>query len=287
MKNNSKSGCLPFIICSAAAIIAGALIKRRLKKLPVITENINILGVPVNAVDMDEALRRTESFIATGGPHHVFTADASGLIRAAEDSEFAELVRDADMVTADGAGAMLAVEMRGGKLPGRVSGCDLVDKLSELAAVKGYRVYLFGAAEGVAMAAAEKLQTKYPALNIVGVRNGYYKPDEEEDIVQQIIAANPQILYVGLGIPKQEQFIRKYFTTLNIPVMIGIGGSFDVISGTLKRAPQWMQKVGLEWLYRLIQEPQRLPRMTALPRFIVAAWKSRESERVKKLTIDN
>jgi N-acetylglucosaminyldiphosphoundecaprenol N-acetyl-beta-D-mannosaminyltransferase len=281
MKNNVKSGCLPVIICGAAAIIAGALIKRRIKKLPIITNGVTILGIPVDAVDMDGALCRIEEYITTGGPHHIFTADASGLIRAAEDEDFAKLVRAADMVTADGAGALLAVEMRGGKLPGKVSGCDLVDKLSGLAAAKGYSVFLFGAADGVATAAAEKLKSLYPTLNIAGIRNGYFKPEEEEEIVRQIIAANPQILYVALGIPKQEQFIRKYFTTLNVPVMIGIGGSFDVISGTLKRAPQWMQKVGLEWLYRLIQEPKRLSRMTALPRFIVAAWKTKDVERVK------
>ncbi len=282
MNIDKKSGCLPVIICKAAFIIAYLLFKRRFIKLPILSGKVNILGISVDALDMSGVLTKAEEFINSAAPHHVFTADASGLIRAAEDVEFAELVKNADLVTADGAGAMLAVEMRGGRLSDRVSGCDLVDKLSELAAKNGYGVYFFGAAEGVAESAAIKLQQKYPSLSIAGIRNGYFKPEDEEEIARQVIAAKPQILFVALGIPKQEQFIRKYFHLLNIPVMVGVGGSFDVISGTINRAPVWMQKSGLEWLYRLIQEPQRLPRMTALPRFIVTAWKTKETEKIQR-----
>ncbi|HOF89226.1 MAG TPA: WecB/TagA/CpsF family glycosyltransferase [Armatimonadota bacterium] len=224
--------------------------------------------MPVDPLTMEAAVARIESFIAAGGPHHVFTADASGIMRTWEDPELRDIVRQADLVTPDGAGVMLATELQGRRLPERVSGCDLVDRLAERSAERGYRLYLFGAADGVADAAAAALVEKYPGVHIAGTRHGYFTDDEELKIVQAINRAKPDILFVALGIPKQEQFIRKYFALLRAPVMIGVGGSFDVISGQLKRAPEWMRKSGLEWLFRLIQQPERLPRFAALPRFV-------------------
>ncbi len=251
-------------------------LSRRWKRAPLATERVELLDVPVDPLTMAEALARIEEFIRSRTPHHVFTADALGIMRSQDDPDLLEIVRQADLSTPDGAGVMFASGLHGVRLPERVSGVDLVERLCALSARKGYRIYLFGAAPKVAEAAAACLQARYPSLLIAGMHHGYFSPEEEADIVRDIAAAHPDILFVALGIPKQEQFIRRHFHALGVPAMLGVGGSFDVISGRLHRAPRWMQRLSLEWLYRLIQEPSRLPRITALPRFIMAAWKTRK-----------
>jgi N-acetylglucosaminyldiphosphoundecaprenol N-acetyl-beta-D-mannosaminyltransferase len=277
MTTSRKSvGCILGLLALGGTVVAGALIQRRRKRLPVAAERFAVLDVPVDPLTMAEALARIEAFIAEGTPHHVFTADASGIMRAQEDPELQAIVQQADLVTPDGAGVMLATELQGMRLPERVSGCDLVERLAQLSAENGYRLYLFGAAEGVADAAAAALVERHPGVQIAGTRHGFFTEDDEVKIVQAINRAKPDILFVALGIPKQEKFIRKHFELLRAPVMIGVGGSFDVISGQLSRAPRWMQKSGLEWLYRLLQEPKRLPRLAALPQFIWTAWRKRK-----------
>lgn len=278
MSNIKRTGCLLSTIAAAAVVISGGLLWRRGQRLPVAKERVNLLGVPVDPLTMPEALSRIEEFIKSGRPHHIFTADASGIMRTQEDPELQAIVQKADLITPDGAGALLASKFQGVKLPERVSGVDLVDRISALAAEKGYRIFLFGAAEGVAQAAAETLQQRYPGLTIAGTRNGFFSADDEPQIVKDIAATHPDVPFVALGIPKQEQFIRAHFAELGVPVMVGVGGSFDVISGRLQRAPEWMQRSGLEWLYRLSQEPKRLPRLAALPRFILAAWQNRKQK---------
>ncbi len=268
----ARRGCLPATTLLAAVLIFAAKLKRA---LPIATARVTLLGVPVDPLTMPEALARAEGFIASRRPHHIVTADASGVMQAQDDPALLGIMQQAALVTPDGAGVLLAARMRGVQLPARVSGVDLVEQLSALAAQKGYLVYLFGAAEGVAAEAAEKLKARHPGLTIVGTRNGFFTPAEEPQIVRDIAATHPDLLFVALGIPKQEQFIRGYFTELNVPVMIGVGGSFDVIAGRLQRAPVWMQRTGLEWLYRITQQPKRLPRLAALPRFIVAAWREK------------
>lgn len=276
MKRQHSIATLIISGIAAVGIVSGAVLLRRLKRVPVATERMPILDVPIDPVTMPGALAQIEAFIASGQPHHVFTADASGIMRAQDDAAFMGLVKQADLVTPDGAGVILAGKLRGAALPERVSGVDLVEKISALAAEKQYRVYFFGAAEGIAAVAADTLAARYPGLPIAGVRNGFFTAEEEEHIVAEIAKAKPDVLFVALGIPKQEQFIRRHFRDLGVPVMIGIGGSFDVISGRLRRAPRWMQKAGLEWLFRFAQEPSRLPRFASLPRFIVAAWQGRK-----------
>ncbi|MEI7834385.1 MAG: WecB/TagA/CpsF family glycosyltransferase [bacterium] len=273
---SNKPGCIIGTIIAAAGIVSGAVLLRRLRNLPVATERVELLDVPVDPVTMEEALRRIDAFIISGKPHHIVTADASGIMRALETPEFGDIVRRADLVTADGAGVLLATKLCGQRMPERVSGCDLVVHICALAAEKGYPVYLFGAGEDIARQAADKLVSRHPGLQIAGTRNGFFTPEDEPKIALEIAASGARVIFVALGIPKQELFIRKYFDELNVPVLIGVGGSFDVISGNLKRAPRWMQVTGIEWLYRLAQEPKRLPRMAALPRFIVAVWRSRK-----------
>jgi N-acetylglucosaminyldiphosphoundecaprenol N-acetyl-beta-D-mannosaminyltransferase len=237
---------------------------------------VDILGVSIDALTYDSALERMDAMIAGGGAHHVFTADVSGIMRAREDAELAEIVRTCDLVTADGAGVLWAARLFDFPLPERVSGVDLVRRLCALAADKGYRVYLLGAAPGVAEAAGERLRAEHPGLDLCGIHDGYFT--DEQEVVELLRAARPHILFVALGIPKQEQFIRRWYRELDIPLCLGIGGSFDVISGRLERAPLWMQRAGLEWLFRVKQEPKRWRRLAALPKFVgliaVSSWRA-------------
>ncbi|HEY3377818.1 MAG TPA: WecB/TagA/CpsF family glycosyltransferase [Armatimonadota bacterium] len=277
--DKQKTGQIFGSLALAALIVGSGLLLRRWKTHPTATERVAILDVPIDPLTMAQALGRIDEFIRSRAPHHIFTADASGIMRAQDEPVLLDIVQQADMVTPDGAGVMLASHLHGVQLPERVSGVDLVEAISALAAQRGYRIYLFGAADGVAQSAADTLQARYAGLTIAGTRHGFFAAEEAGAIAREIAETKPDALFVGLGIPKQEQFIRTHFHTLGVPVMIGIGGSFDVISGRLQRAPRWMQRTGLEWLYRFAQEPTRLPRLAALPQFVIAAWRSARATR--------
>ena len=150
----------------------------------------------------------------------------------------------------------------------RVSGVDLMERICERAAERKYSVYLLGARPGVAGAAAQALEARCPGLRIVGAHHGYFTPEQEPEVVTAIAQAQPDILFVAFGAPKQEKWIRQHLAELQVPVAIGVGGSFDVFAGRVRRAPRWMQRAGLEWLHRVLREPSRLPRVWALPRLV-------------------
>ena len=230
---------------------------------------INLLGVGVDRVTMAEAMERVTEFMRQDTPHMIVTSDATGLMRAQDDDELRGIVNSADLVTADGAGVILSARLLNMPLDVRVSGCDMVGEISKVAAQLGRSVYLLGAAPGVAEMAAANLQKQAPGLVIAGCRDGYFKPEDEPALIADIAAQHPGALFVALGIPRQEKWIKAHMAELGVPVCIGIGGSFDVISGLKKRAPVWMQRTGLEWLYRVAKEPSRLPRLVALPRIVL------------------
>lgn len=236
-------------------------------------ESINLLGIRVDRVSMAEAMQRVETFMHEDTPHMIFTGDATGLMRAQDDPELYRIINEADLVTADGAGVVLSSRLLNQPLDERVSGCDMVVEISKVAARLGRSVYLLGAAPGVAEKAAENLCAQAPGLQIAGCHDGYFKPEQEATLVAEIAARHPGALFVALGIPRQEKFIKQHMSDLGVPVCIGIGGSFDVISGLKKRAPRWMQRTGLEWLYRVSKEPSRLPRLTALPRIVILTFR--------------
>ncbi|UCH33016.1 MAG: WecB/TagA/CpsF family glycosyltransferase [Armatimonadota bacterium] len=229
---------------------------------------VELLGVAVHRTDVAGALHRITQFVEEGAPHHVVTPDSSALVRAQEDPELMDILRSADLVTADGAGVVWMAKVLGLPLWERVSGVDLMDHICELAAEKRYSVYLLGAAPGVAKAAAQKLQECYPGLTVAGTTHGYFNETQESQVVHRIAEAKPDILFVALGVPKQEKWIRRHLDDLKAPVAIGVGGSFDVISGRVRRAPAFMRRWGLEWLWRTLWQPSRLPRLAALPRFV-------------------
>lgn len=239
--------------------------------------SIHIHGFRVDCVTMDDALSLCEKFIAEGGPHHIVTADASMVMTARENSEFNEIAGKAALVTPDGAGILWASKKLGTPVPAKVSGVELSERLVALSGEKGWRVYFLGAGPGVAEAAAQKMREKYAGANIVGVRDGYFKTDDEEAAIAEVAAAKPDILLVALGIPRQEKLIDRYKDRLGAKVLIGVGGTLDVFSGTVKRAPVWMQKVGLEWFWRVASNPNaaRFKKLAVLPRFALLTLKSR------------
>lgn len=232
------------------------------------SSRVNILDVSVDRVSMAEALTRIEGFIKEGSPHVVVTADSSGIVQAQSDPEFMKILKEADLVTPDSVGVLWAARRKGGPIEDRVSGVDLVGKLCALSADKGYRIFLLGAEPGVAELAAEKLRLLHPGCNIVGSRHGYFPSDSDEIVAQEVAEAKPQILFVAMGIPRQEKFIAKTKHIIGASVAMGVGGSLDVFSGKTKRAPKLFQKLKIEWLWRLILNPSKIQKAKSLPRFV-------------------
>lgn len=239
-----------------------------------------VLGCRVDAVTLREALDVLSQFIASGRPHHVVTLNAEMAYRALRDLEFKTIINRADLITPDGAGIVWATRILGSPVPERVAGIDLVQALAWRAAGEGWRLFLYGGAPGVAEEAAQRLKERYPGLNILGTSHGYLNREEEKRLLESLKESPPDILLVALGSPKQEYWIAEHLEELGIPVAIGVGGSLDVLAGRTKRAPHFMQKWGLEWLYRAMREPRRVKRVGALPKFIIAVLM--EARKVRK-----
>ena len=238
-------------------------------------DSVTILGLRVDRLSVDEALSTIDRFIAEKTPHTIVTADASMAVIARRDPELHAIVDSADLVTPDGAGILMASRLLGVPVKYKVSGVDLVMRLCALSSGKGYKLFFLGAAPGVAAEAAVKARDKWPGTHIVGVRDGYFTPEQEPSVLEQIKAAAPDIVMVAFGIPKQEKWIDRNKAALGVPVFMGIGGSFDVLSGRVKRAPVVMQRFGFEWLYRLIQNPRKISKVMTLPQFAFLVLRQR------------
>lgn len=232
-------------------------------------DRIDILGCRIDKVNMDQALSFITERVEEGTPSHIITLNAEIVYQAVRKKQLQEIINAANLITPDGIGIVWAARQLGVSLDERVTGIDLLDHICSIAAERGWRVFLLGAAPTVAEQAADKLLYKYPGLPMVGIEHGYFKEEEEKDLISRIKACSPQILFIGLGAPKQEYFIKRYLQHLDVPICIGVGGSFDVVAGIKKRAPKLFIKFNLEWLYRLLAEPSRFKRQLALPCF---AW---------------
>lgn len=232
---------------------------------------IEIVGVKVDNVNYTEAEKRVEEFLEGDKLNMIFTPNGEMLLNAVKNRKLEDILNEAQLVIPDGIGVVIASKFYGTPLQERVTGVDLTYKILAIAAEKGSKVYILGAAKEVVSAAADKIRERYKGINIVGLRDGYFSEDEEGEIIEDINEKEAEILLVALGVPKQEFFIYKYKAEIKAKLAIGIGGSLDVISGRLKRAPEFYQKAGLEWLYRLIQEPSRFKRILSLPKFILLA----------------
>ena len=232
-------------------------------------ERVNILGVDVDAVTMAEAVDVVRRAMDTRAGVMVATANAEMLMRATHDEELRHILPD-------GAGTVWAARYLGHAMPERVAGYDLAQELLRCAPAEGRRVYFFGSAPGVAEKAKAKAEQLYPGIEIVGVRNGFFSPADNAAIIAEIRAARPDLLLVALGVPKQEKWIAAHLAELDVPVAIGVGGTLDVMAGVMKRAPLWMQKAKLEWLFRGLMQPKRAGRLLALPKFVLKVHASRK-----------
>ncbi len=234
---------------------------------------LRILGIPVDRVTLKETLCRIETFIASGKPHLVVTADATAIVIAHSDANFRSLVESADLVTPDGNGILWAGKYKGHRFAERVSGVDILERLCALSAEKGYRLYFLGAEPGIADLAARQLQAKYPGCKIVGSHHGYFPSDSDIEVAQKIAMTQPDVLFAAMGMPRQEQFIRATEDLIRAKVAMGVGGSFDVYSGKTKRAPILIQRIKLEWLWRLMLNPSKISKVRLLPRFVLLVRK--------------
>ena len=207
---------------------------------------------------MEGALRRIETYVEAGGHHLVATVNPEFVMRARKDPEFARILESADLCLPDGWGVVWAARRNGCNVPGPVTGVDLIPPLARICAQRGWRVFLLGAAEGVAADLAARLRNDNPGLEVGSSTSAG---------ADQIADQHPQVLLVAFGAPKQEKWIDATGRASGAPVQIGVGGSFDYLTGRVRRAPAWMRKAGLEWLFRLAVQPWRVRRMLALPAF--------------------
>ncbi len=230
-------------------------------------DKVNILGVHVDMVDINGAADKIMSFFDEDRLHSVYTPNSEIIMEAYKNPGFAKVLNNADLLTADGIGVVYASRILKKPIKERAAGYDIARVVLSRINNTEHKLYLFGGKPGVAEEAMSKLLKEYKGLKIVGLRNGYFKPEEEADIVSDINNSGADIVFVCLGAPLQEKWIDRHKDELNARVAMGIGGSLDVFAGKAERAPEFFCKTGLEWFYRLCKEPQRAGRMTALPKF--------------------
>ena len=238
-------------------------------------ERADLLGVSVCKVTAAEVIDKILEYLKTDEGHIIVTADASAVVIAMDDPEFTEIIREADIVTPDGAGILLASKILGLGITEKVSGVDLARSLCRLSGEKGFSIYFLGAAPGVAEEARQKLLEQYPDMKVVGVHHCYFKPEEEASIVEDVKASGADILLVAMGIPAQEKLIKRNLDKLGVKAAIGVGGTFDVFSGRIERAPVWMQRHGMEWLHRLCKNPKKISKVAMLPKFMMKVLRKR------------
>jgi N-acetylglucosaminyldiphosphoundecaprenol N-acetyl-beta-D-mannosaminyltransferase len=230
---------------------------------------VRVLGVRVDCMDMDAALDRIAELVDSGGHHLVATVNPEFVMRARADHEFAAVLESADICLADGSGVVWAARRQGCAIREPVTGVDLIPPLAALCARRNYRLFLLGAAPGVAADLASRLRAEQPALD-VAVHSGSPDAASDAETVALIQSHKPHVLLVAYGAPNQELWIRRMSERVGVAVAIGVGGSFDYLTGRVPRAPAWMRRAGLEWTFRLIRQPWRIKRMAVLP---VYAWR--------------
>ena len=228
---------------------------------------IDVLGVGFDNITMDQAVAEGVRLMYTAGAHYVVTPNPEIVETCRQDGEAMEAVNGADLVLADGIGVIYGAKLLGTPLKGRVTGIGFAQGLMERMAGGGRSLYLLGAKPGVAERAAENLARQYPGLQIAGTHDGYFS--EDGPVTEDIRASGADVVFVCLGAPKQEKWMRRNGEAAGAHLMVGLGGCLDVFSGEVKRAPAVFQKLGLEWLYRLAANPSRIGRMVKLPLFLI------------------
>ena len=221
-------------------------------------QRAKVLGCPISKLSLDQVVGELETYIQEGKPHYISVVNVAKIVKMRSDKELDASVRSASLIGADGVPLVWASKLLGDPLPGRVNGTDLMYRLLEKANERHYRLFFFGASEEVLQKVLERVRRDYPGVEIAGAQNGYFKPEEEWNVARKIRDSRAHIIFIAFGTPKKEVWVKRYLDAMNVPVVHGVGGSFDVFAGLIPRAPVWMQNWGLEWFYRLLQEPRRM-----------------------------
>lgn len=216
------------------------------------------LGAPMHAITMADTLALATEAMATRQPLHHTVVNVSKLVNMRKSAELMEDVATADVINIDGAGVVLGMKLMGIPVPERVAGVDIMVELFRICAERGFRPYLLGAEKSVLAAVDERLAREFPGLVVAGMQDGYFKPENEAAVVEAINASRADCLFVAMPTPRKERFLKQYRDALKVSFVMGVGGSFDVYGGKVARAPMLMQKLGLEWAFRVLQEPGRL-----------------------------
>lgn len=244
-------------------------------------DRINVLGINFDNVTMNEAVEKCKEFLKGDTGNLIVTPNPEIVMRAKDDEEFKNIINNAALVIPDGIGVIKAANILETPLKERVAGFDLICNLLEIGKDGNISFYFWGSKPGVAEIAKQKMEEKYPNIKIVGVDDGYFDDNKKFEIIEKIKNVKPDVLLVGTGAPKQEKIINELIEQKIFKIGIGCGGSIDVLSGTVKRAPKLFIKMHLEWFWRLLKQPSRLPRMMVLPRFLKEV-KKRKKDLTKK-----
>ena len=240
------------------------------------TPRADVLGCSIDRLDMEATLDAVESIIASRQFTQHMAINAAKLVTMQRDPKLTRIIEECGLVNADGQAIVWASRMLGDPLPERVAGIDLMHALLGLAERKGYRVYFLGARKEVLETALERIRELHPALAIAGARDGYFSTEEEPEVCAEIARSRADILFVAMSSPRKEYFVGEHGESLGAPFVMGVGGSIDVVAGITRRAPVLMQRMGLEWLYRLLQEPRRMFRRYAVTNSRFAGLVARE-----------
>ena len=243
-------------------------------------DKVVLFGVPIDNLTLGETLDRIEEMIQNGATHQHVVVNVDKIVKLQADPELRKAILSCDLISADGQPIIWASRILQEPIKERVTGVDLFGSLVERCGERGYRPYFLGARQEIVERMASILRAEHPNLQIAGWRNGYWKPEEEQEVVADIRQAKPEILFVAMSSPKKELFLATWKQELSVPFVMGVGGTFDVVAGRVKRAPRWMQKWGLEWLFRLAQEPRRMWRRylvedMAFFRLVWREWRAR------------
>lgn len=247
-------------------------------------DKISILGVNIDKLTLKDAEERVESFLNSNNINTIYTPNTEIVMKAKKDDSLKKILNNGDLVIPDGIGLVYASKIKKKALPERVTGFDLSIKILDMANKKGCSLFLVGGKPGIADMAVENIKKQYPNINIVGSHHGYFKGthlgykehEEEAKVLNKIKESKPDIIFVGFGAPRSEKWIHENKDKLNCKVIIGNGGTIDILAGTVKRAPEVYQKLGLEWLYRLIKDPKRIKRQMVLPLFALIVLFSKD-----------
>ena len=221
-------------------------------------DRIEFMGCFIDNLSMEETLQKIESFVQSGRSHQHVVINVDKVVRANRDPELRRIINECALVNVDGMPVVWASRLLGKSLKERVAGVDLFEALVRRSVEKGWNVFFLGAREEVVRAVKDLYSRKFPRLRVAGYRNGYWNREEEAGVVKLIADSRPQLLFVAISSPKKEQFLNRYQAEMKVPFAMGVGGTFDVVVGKVKRAPLWMQKWSLEWFYRFLQEPRRM-----------------------------